>query len=104
MTDNQTSGGLTRNLRIRDASDIPVAYPRIQFQTRELLEVEYLYSDDPDDGDALEAFVYQEHNGIKMWHVGGRCTANYISITDEPAELDAWITMLTEMKRRSKGE
>lgn len=98
-----TTGAQVKNISIRGAEDISPEYPRIQTRSRELLEVEYSYSDDPDDGDALEAFVYQEHNGFKMWHVGGRCTANYVSITDEPAEIDAWITLLTEMKRRSKA-
>lgn len=93
----------TANKRFDEAIEaLGGVYPKTTLKTRELLEVEYQYSDDPDDGDAIEAFVYNEHNGFKMWHVGGRCTANYVSITDEPAEIDAWITLLTEMKKRSQ--
>jgi hypothetical protein len=62
--------------------------------TRTLLTVQFI--GDWDEPDTVEAYRVGGHNGFQYWHVGGECTANYISVY--PGDIDGWIELFQAMK------
>jgi hypothetical protein len=73
----------------------------IKFTNREVISVEIPDEEDEKYNTSVTAHRYEEDGvfGIRGWRVGGENASNYVTVYDE--ELDAWIELLTELKRRA---